>query len=302
MEIRVLRNFLEVVRAGNITRAAEKLCMAQPPLSRQMHLLEEELQVKLFIRGKRQITLTDEGRFLKQQAEEIIYLMEKTERQLGKMSALVNGLVSIGTTEICGASILSDMLEGFHQKYPGIRFQIWSGTGDEVQSRLETNLIDVGIVREPFHMEQCDRLFLRSEPWIAVSGKGFSLPGSSETELPLDALSQVPLFIPMRETLQQDIISWFSEGFTERNVLCHYGALTSIIGLIEKNLGVAICPESVQTFTNSEKLAYRKIVHPEHVSRVFLVKKRAQIMPVASEMLWEFMRSYTEAYQLKQGI
>lgn len=295
MEIRVLRNFLEVVKEGNITRAAEKLCIAQPPLSRQMRLLEEELQVKLFIRGKRQITLTEEGRFLKQQAEEIIYLMEKTERQLGKMSALVNGLVSIGTTEVCGASILSDVLESFHKAYPGIRFQIWSGTGDEIRNRLETNLVDLGIVREPFHLEHYDRLYLRSEPWIAVCGKDYPELGCSDEDLPLDALNQVPLLLPMRETLQQDIISWFSEGFAQRNVLCHYGSLTSVIGLIERNLGVAICPESVQAFTSREKLVHRKIVRPEHVSRVFLVKKRAQIMPVAAEMLWEFMRTYVES-------
>lgn len=69
MELRTLKYFLTIVEEGNITRAAEKLCIAQPPLSRQMKLLEEELQVKLFLRGKRQIQLTEAGRLLQQRQQ-----------------------------------------------------------------------------------------------------------------------------------------------------------------------------------------------------------------------------------------
>lgn len=85
MDIKTLRYFLTVAQEKNITRAAEKLFLAQPPLSRQMKLLEQELGVTLFIRGKRQIRLTEEGYYLKQQAEEIIYLLEKTEQHLKRM-------------------------------------------------------------------------------------------------------------------------------------------------------------------------------------------------------------------------
>ena len=105
MDIRTLRYFLVTAQERNFTKAANKLCMAQPPLSRQIKLLEEELGVTLFIRNSRQLQLTEEGYFLKQQAEEILLLIEKTEHQLEKMGNNDYGTISIGATESCGGSI-----------------------------------------------------------------------------------------------------------------------------------------------------------------------------------------------------
>ena len=96
MDLKDLQYFLAVAQAGTITGAAAKLCMAQPPLSRQMKELEEELGTTLFIRGKRHIRLTEEGIFLRQQAEEILSLMEKTRGQLSRMGTGAGGLISIG--------------------------------------------------------------------------------------------------------------------------------------------------------------------------------------------------------------
>ena len=109
MDIRTLRYFLVTAQERNFTKAANKLCMAQPPLSRQIKLLEEELGVTLFIRNSRQLQLTEEGYFLKQQAEEILLLIEKTEHQLEKMGNNDYGTIYIGATESCGGSILLNL-------------------------------------------------------------------------------------------------------------------------------------------------------------------------------------------------
>lgn len=294
MDIKALKYFLAVAQEQNITRAAEKLCMAQPPLSRQMKLLEEELGVTLFVRGKRQIQLTEEGYYLKQQAEEIILLMERTQQQLGKMGGSASGLISIGATEACGASILSEMIEQFHEIAPGIHFQIWSGNGDEIRDRMEKNLVDVGIIREPFNMESYDRAFLRCEPWIAVFSKEHHLAEQTEEGIELSMLKEEPLMIPIRQPLQNEINSWFNELATERNIFCLYNSLTSVMGLVEHGLGIAIFPESARNFTNQEKLVYRKIIHPEHESRVFLVKKKFRVMTSASELFWKFALQYAK--------
>lgn len=134
MDTRTLRYFLVTAQERNFTKAANKLCMAQPPLSRQIKLLEEELGVTLFIRNSRQLQLTEEGYFLKQQAEEILLLIEKTEHQLEKMGNNDYGTISIGATESCGGSILPHLIEGFHEAAPHIRFQIWTGNSDEINS------------------------------------------------------------------------------------------------------------------------------------------------------------------------
>ncbi len=81
MDIRILRHFLAVAREENITRAAERLHIAQPSLSKQMMELEKELGTVLLIRGKRKVTLTEEGVLLRKRAEEIVSMMDRTEQE-----------------------------------------------------------------------------------------------------------------------------------------------------------------------------------------------------------------------------
>lgn len=95
MEIRVLRYFLTVVREEGVTRAAEVLHITQPTLSRQLSQLEEEVGVKLFHRGAKKITLTNEGLLLKRRAEEILSLVDRTERELAEQDELVEGRIVI---------------------------------------------------------------------------------------------------------------------------------------------------------------------------------------------------------------
>ena len=104
METRVLRYFLAVAREENISRAAEVLHITQPTLSRQLSQMEEELGVILFERGTRRIRLTDAGVLLRRRAEEIIGLIDKTEKELAEQEALIDGRVTIGCGECSGRS------------------------------------------------------------------------------------------------------------------------------------------------------------------------------------------------------
>ena len=99
MENRLLKYFLVVAREENITKAAEILHVSQPALSRQIMQLEEELGARLFIRGKRSLTLTEEGRFLRGRAQEIVALTEKTERDFRDGIVSYDGTVSVGMGE-----------------------------------------------------------------------------------------------------------------------------------------------------------------------------------------------------------
>ena len=102
MELRVLQYFLAIAREETILGAAERLHMTQPTLSRQMKELEEELGKQLFIRGNRKITLTDDGMLLRQRAEEIVTLVEKTESDIMLSDASLSGDIYIGAGETDG--------------------------------------------------------------------------------------------------------------------------------------------------------------------------------------------------------
>lgn len=122
MEIRVLRYFLAVAREESITRAAEILHITQPTLSRQLSQLEKQMGVKLLIRGTRKITLTNEGILLRRRAEEILELVDKTERELAEQEEQVEGVVAIGCGDLRAVQRLPELICSFHAKYPHVTF------------------------------------------------------------------------------------------------------------------------------------------------------------------------------------
>lgn len=292
MDIKDLQYFLAVAEEGTITGAAAKLRMAQPPLSRQMKELEEELGTTLFIRGKRHIRLTEEGIFLRQQAGEILSLMEKTTGQLSRMGSTSGGLISIGVTESCGAGVLSDMIEGFHRQYPGIRYNIWCGNGDEINQRLDKGLADLGIVREPFRTEKYESALIKTEAWIALMSRDHPLASRDGDPILLSQIADSPLIIPSRLPLQEEINGWFRQIAREHHILCLYNTLSCIIPLVERNVAVAICPEAVRHFTDRQRLVCRQLTQPEHISKLLLVRRRNQLMPAAAGCFWNYARDF----------
>lgn len=120
MDIRVLGYFLTIAREENITKAAALLHLTQPTLSRQMMQLEEELGVKLFIRSKHRIVLTEQGMLLRRRAQEIVSLSEKTKRELVLEDEL-SGEISIGSGEYLNSRLLARILTSFREKHPGVK-------------------------------------------------------------------------------------------------------------------------------------------------------------------------------------
>ena len=110
MELRVLEYYLMVVREENITRAANLLHITQPTLSRQLSQLEEELGVRLFKRGKHNITLTEEGLLLKRRAQEMVDLADKTRRELVQGQGELSGTISIGSGETKSIHLLAELM------------------------------------------------------------------------------------------------------------------------------------------------------------------------------------------------
>ena len=145
MELRVLRYFLAVAREQSISAAAETLHITQPTLSKQLRELEEELGKKLFTRGNRKITLTEEGMFLRKRAQEIVELADKTEANFAAGVGSVSGDIFIGSGETGAVRYLGRTLYKMRSIYPGVRFHLFSGNGEDVSDRLDKGLIDFAL-------------------------------------------------------------------------------------------------------------------------------------------------------------
>ncbi|WP_069999600.1 LysR family transcriptional regulator [Cellulosilyticum sp. I15G10I2] len=293
MEIRVLKYFLITAREENITRAAEFLHMTQPTLSRQLMQLEEELGVTLFVRGKRRISLTEEGMLLRQRAEEIITLVQKTEREFIERLEVCTGTVSIGCTETMAAAVLPDLMREFTLQFPQIRYELFCGNTDDVKERLDNGILDIGIIREPINFEKYDYIQIpHIDHW------GILLPGNDPlTDNAVVSLQQValkPLLLPSRPALLEEIADWFRCADANIHILATYNTLSTAIMLTQNGVGFAVCPEIALRIANNSLVTFRPFT-PQYNTRGFVIWKKQQIFTTAAARFLQFIKNVYKA-------
>lgn len=145
MDLRVLEYFLAVVESGNVSKAAQKLHLTQPTLTRQLQQLEEIYGTRLFIRGSRQITLTNSGIILKRRAKEMLDLQDKTAAEIRKSEYDISGEITIGCGESSGNKFLPVVLKEFSKRYPKIKYNIYTAGSNQNKEKINEGLIDVAM-------------------------------------------------------------------------------------------------------------------------------------------------------------
>ncbi len=274
MEIRVLNYFLTVIREQGITRAAEVLHITQPTLSRQLAQMEEELGIRLFERGSRRITLTNEGLLLRRRAEEILQLVDKTEKELIEQDQQIEGKVTFGCGEIGSVQLLPDLIESFHEKYPHVTFDIYSATADNVKEQMDKGLVDIGLLLEPIDIEKYDFIRLNmKERWIVVMRPDCCL--AEKEYVTAKDLSGLPLIMPRRLKIQSELASWFGDSFDSLNVLFTSNLNTNAAVMVSRGLGYSIVIEGMMPFWDQSKITYRPL-YPELTATSVLAWKRGQ--------------------------
>ncbi len=279
MEIRVLRYFLTVVREEGINRAAEVLHITQPTLSRQLAQLEEEVGVKLFHRGARKITLTNEGILLRRRAEEILALVDRTERELAEQDELVEGRIVIGGGELAAMQVLPEIIEDFHEKYPLVTFDIFTGNADLVKEQMEKGLIDIGVLLEPIDIEKFDFIRLREkERWVVLMRPDDSL--AQKEAVSAKDLENMPLILPRRTNVQNELSNWFGDFFQEQQVLFTSNLTTNSALMVQRGLAYSLVIEGSIPYWDREKIAYRPLC-PELTANSVLAWKKQQPFSLA---------------------
>lgn len=290
MEIRVLRYFLAVVREEGINRAAEVLHITQPTLSRQLSSLEEEVGVKLFHRGAKKITLTNEGILLRRRAEEILALVDRTERELMEQDELVEGRIVIGGGELAAMQMLPEIIETFRETYPLVTFDIFTGNADLVKEQMEKGLIDIGVLLEPVDMEKFDFIRLKGkERWVVLMRPDDPLAAKNAVS-PKD-LENMPLILPRRTNVQNELSNWFQDSFQEKQVLFTSNLATNSALMVQRGLAYSIVIEGSVPFWDKEKIAYRSLSPELTASSVFAWKKQ-QPFGLAATKFIEYMKCF----------
>lgn len=290
MEIRVLRYFLTVVREQSITKAAEVLHITQPTLSRQLAQMEDETGVKLFDRGTRRITLTNEGLLLRRRAEEILQLVDKTEKELLEQEEQVEGKITIGCGEIASVKLLPDIFESFHNKYPRVNFDLYTATADHVKDQMDRGLIDVGLLLEPIDIEKYEFIRLDiKEKWVVLMRP--DSPLAEKESVTAEELSKHPLVLPRRLRVQSELASWFGDYYEDLNVLFTSNLSTNAAIMVTDGLAYSVAIEGSIPFWDNSKITYRPL-YPELTSTSVFAWKRGQPFSLAATKFIEHIKCF----------
>ena len=274
IETRLLLYFLTVARERNITNAAKLLHITQPTLSRQMTLLEDEIGAKLFVRGSRPLSLTEEGRLLRRSAEEILELIEKTEAEISAHEEQVEGTICIGCGELASVKVLMQWIAEFSRQYPRVTFDVYTANADLIKHRMDNGLTDVGLLMEPVDMDRCEyiRMPVR-ERWAAVLPAG--VPLAKREWVTAKDLAGLPVILPSRQKVHDEVASWFGSDYDRLQIIGVSNLSTNAAMMVQAGLGYALTVEGALPFLDQSEVRMVPL-HPALTATSVLAWKRGQ--------------------------
>ena len=260
MELRHLRYFLTLAEELNFTRAAERLMIAQPPLSRQIKDLEEELGSPLFVREHHALRLTEEGVLFRDYATRIIALADQSVTDVQEYGQNLKGTLYLAEVEGKGPHLMAGWISEFAKLYPNVQFVLWNGTSDEVVNRIRKGLSDVGVIMRPYDPSGLHSVQVYSEPWVAMFRSDHPLAKKKKTKISMSELAGFDLIIPSRESRLREISDWFGVSSATPHVVARIANVVTAYELCKEGLGVAIYPAAVEDIvTDNEDIEIREI-------------------------------------------
>ena len=260
MDLRQIRYFITVAEELNITRAAEKLHISQPPLSRALMDLEDELGCSLLIRGKRHLTLTAEGLALKRRGEQLLTLSDMTKAEISEMQKGISGTLYIGHVDSNGPTLVAQWIKSFKNDYPNVSYNLWCGTVDDLTDRMKSGLIDLAITMTPTSSDLLDSFKVYSESWVAIIPSNHPLGTSQKQNVTLAELIDNDLIISSRRSREEEIRGWFKDFEKKPHFIVKTAHSSNAAKLVTQQLGIALFPASVaKNISEHDHVVIKKI-------------------------------------------
>lgn len=294
MEIRVLRYFIAVANEENISAAAKQLHLSQPTLSRQLKELEVELGTELFVRGNRKITLTEEGMFLLKKAKDIVALADQTKANFKKSNEIISGDIYIGAGETEAMQFIARASKELHNKYPSVRFHLYSGNADDIASKLDSGLLDFGVVIEPTDKQKYEYIPLpATDVWGVLMRKDSPLANKPFIQ-PIDLVDQ-PLLISRQTTVSNELTGWLGHSIEDSNIVATYNLIYNAARMVEENMGYALCLDKLINTSGDSNLCFKPL-KPRLEANLHVIWKKHQMFSNAARKFLDQLRNHIELY------
>ena len=260
MDIKTLRNFVEIVDSGSLTSASKKLFIAQPALSNQLKTLEKELNTTLIERNSRHQRLTDAGRLFYERAKSIIILENAMISEISDASSGELGCLRIATIQSGEINLLQEIIPSFAKQYPLITYEILEKESEDILRLLENGSADIGVVSTPCPISaEMDAFYITDERLVCAFDPEVYSFDTDDPVISLQDLADKPILIIRR--YEELFTALCEKELFSPNIRARNKQLTLNLKWAEAGLGIAIVPENSLSYCR-KKLAY-KIINSE---------------------------------------
>jgi LysR family transcriptional regulator, salicylic acid-responsive activator of bsdBCD len=242
MDIRQLRYFATIAEEGQITRAAKKLHMAQPPLSQQLKALEEEIGTLLVERIGKRIELTEAGKVLYERATDLLSQFDETVMEVKEVGEGLRGILSIGSVKT-GFAYLPPRIRHFRENHPNVTFRIYEGDSYRLSQDLINRDIELAVVRLPLDLNDFSTFPLPTDQFVAIIPESWNCGDT----INLEELASFPLMLLHRVKgvgLYELVVEEFRKHGLEPNIACQCSDAAILYSLVREGVGAALLPSS----------------------------------------------------------
>lgn len=272
MDVRQLTYFTEVAKQQSFTKAARKLHVTQPTISKMVRQLESELSTTLLDRSSKHVQLTDAGEVVFERAIQIIQMVDEVHLALEDMEHLKTGHLTLGMPPLIGILFFPQMMKGFQQRFPEISFQLDEIGANIVKERVLSGDLDGGFVMLPAHDEDYDIIpFVKKDVFVVMHKDH---PLARRKNIAMRELEHEPLLLFSEDfTLHDRIIQECEDFGFEPTIAFESSQWEFISQMIEHNLGIALFPEPFAKKTNHDVVNVIPLEKPILWEIAFILKK-----------------------------
>jgi DNA-binding transcriptional LysR family regulator len=293
MELRHLKYFLAVAEELNFTKAAEKLFISQPPLSRQIAELEEEIQARLFTRNNKKVALTEAGKYFKNEVTALFQNLERITAKTKKIAENVSGEFRIAYISSIYSAVISDLIKHLKEQFPYVNFKLFEVSTTKQISALEQGKIDLGIIRSPVKSPKIKSRLWFQDGFSVVYNKNL-IQIKSEKDIP-DLKEETFVFFnkdyaPHYHEVLLELCAFY--GF-EPQVVHESNNINSIVQLVKNGLGVSIVPSNIAKNNSDAEIGFielKKVNLYTDVSLITSKEDNSEITKSAVAFLLSFKR------------
>ena len=283
MELRVLNYFVATAQELNMTRAAQKLLVSQPALSRQIADLEDELGVKLFNRQPRHLTLTPAGQYLYEQAKEILTLASKTKSNL-QSSAVISGDLTIAAGESFAMQRLMNIVSNIIRDYPTVKIHILSGDYEFAQRRLNTGAVDFAVIIGNLPLDNYPSLQLpEKDTWGVLMTKDDPL--AKKSAITAEDLVGRNVLNSQQAENRKYFDSWFGNYKEQINIIGTVNLNFNGTLLVKNKAAIMLTLDKLANISDESNLTFRPITPMLKQPVTVIWKRETNLSPVADLLL-----------------